>query len=234
MLLILAMIALSFLHYSIFHFSHFGVLQMFTFCFYFLFYFYSFVGACVKCSLSGESSFFHFQMLKLLHFLFSLCGEIRQLRWIGYSAPLCPPHSLECSLEWLTSCAYLLALISRNYIFRVFTLLLCTCAYLLSSDGLDTTKYSAKKQTSLWRGLTWMEAYPLLLGYSRRKRDNLLWSSVTGELHMLLALIDKSKLVWWSSGCVFWQHNLWTSRTSMSELEVETATPWKDARSKME
>lgn len=147
--------------------------------------------------------------------------------------------TLSPTFAWMQlGMAHILCLLVSSYQSKlhfpcVYSALMHMCLSPLPSDGLDSTKYTAKKQTSLWRGLTWMEAYPLPLGYSRTKRDNLLWSSVTGELHMSLALIDKSKLVWWSSGCVFWQHNLWTSRTSLSELEVETATPWKDARSKM-
>lgn len=89
------------------------------------------MGACAKCSLSGERSIFHFQMLKWLH----PCDEIRQLRWIAKTA-LCPP-----TFAWMQlGMAHILGLP-----FCVFALLLFTCAYLFSLQMALTLQNTQQK-----------------------------------------------------------------------------------------
>lgn len=107
-------------------------------------------------------------MLKLLHFLFSLSvtAEVNCLQ----------RSTLSPTVTWMQlGMAHILCLLVSSYQSKlhfpcVYSALMHMCLSPFPSDGLDTTKYSAKKQTSLWRGLTWMEAYPLPLGYSRTKR----------------------------------------------------------------
>lgn len=161
------------LYCTSFHWSHLGFCKC-SYCIYFSFS-QSFVLACVKCSFSGKSSILYFQTLKCF---FYLCGN--KTSWVELLTALYFVLHLRLNApqKGLRLVVHSLALISRGYVFRMFTLLLCTCAYLLSLQMALTLQNAQqnKRKTPLWRGLTWMETYPLPLGCSRRKRHNLLWS----------------------------------------------------------
>lgn len=127
---------------------------------------------------------------------------------------------------------HLLILINRGYaVFPMSALLSCTCAYLLSLQMALTWQNAEQKKE---KDDATLEGINLNGGISspawiqqQEETRTFCDPSAAGELHTSSGLIDKSKLVWWSSDCVFWRCDLCASRPSVFELEVERATPWE-------
>lgn len=125
-------------------FTELTLLQMLNF--YLLFFFPKlFVCLCKMFFFSCKSSVFRFQTLKWMHFFFSIPVETRQTELLTALHFVLNLH-LNAARKGSHLFVHLLALINRGCVFRMFTLLLRTCAYLLYQQMALTLQNAHQKK----------------------------------------------------------------------------------------